>query len=216
MLLVLVGVFAAGVIVAPRFDDGPDNSLPTRIGNDVGKSQSLDGVVRGLRAQGVIVRPNVRQSLGALLYWYDKRDDLRANLSASDGSPDLVRLLAYAATVDDATAVSLVPYRPGLGELRGRLGIIEGGGADINSALFWMFANRADPQIDTDPVITVLAGVWKQRPELHQQFLAGGRLQLVPLLFWAANVPSEDPSLTDLTRIQYQLEQLPAEFRSPA
>lgn len=210
--LLAAGVFVAGLKTAPLLRKGPDNSLPTRIGNRVGESKSIHAAVRSLRSQGIIVRPNVRQSLDALLYWYDKRLDLQANLSTPDGTPDLVHLLAYAATVDDATAVSLVPYRPGLTELRGRMGILDGGGADINSALFWLFANRKNPQIDTDGVITVLAGVWKQRPEIHQQFVTDGRLQLVPFLFWAANVPFDDPSISDLTRIQYQLEQLPAEF----
>jgi hypothetical protein len=212
-LLVVAGSFAGGVKTAPRFRTGPDNSLPSRIGNNVGPSRSIDAALKQLRIEGVLIRPNVRQSLDALLYWFDKRPDLRSNLGRPDGSPDLVPLLAYAATVDDATAVSLVPYRPGLSELRGRMGIIDGGGADITSALFWLFANRPDPQIDTDAVITVLAGVWKSRPEIHEQFLVQGRLQLVPYLFWAANVPSDDPSVTVLTRIQFQLEQLPAELQ---
>ncbi len=213
-VLLGLGVFTAGVKTAPLLDSGPDNSLPTRIGNDVGKSTSVGAAVAELRSQGIIVRHNVRQSLNALLYWYDRRTDLQQNLSTPVGTPDLVALLSYAASVDDATAVSLVPYRPGLAELRGRMGILDGGGADINSALFWLFANRVDPQIDTDGVITVLASVWKQRPEIHEQFLSGGRLQLAPLLFWAANVPVDDPAAQELARIQYQLEQLPAEFRA--
>ncbi len=213
VLLVIAGSFVGGVKAAPRFRTGPDNSLPTRIGNNIGPSQSVDAALKELRAEGVHIRPNVRQSLDALLYWFDRRPDLQSNLGRPDGSPDLVRLLAYAASVDDATAVSLVPYRPGLSELRGRMGIIDGGGADITSALFWLFANRPDPQIDTDAVITVLVGVWKSRPEIHEQFVVQGRLQLVPYLFWAANVPSDDPSLAMLTPIQYQLEQLPAELQ---
>lgn len=220
-VLMLGGSFWAGLRSAPLFDDGPDNSLPSRIGNNVGNvgdggdggdSSSLPAVTRTFAAEGVLVRKNVRQSLEALLFWYDTRPDLRANLSTPDGQPDLVGLLAYAATVDDATAVSLVPYRPGLAELRGRMGILEGGGADISSALFWLFANRRDPQIDTDGVITVLGQLWKSRPDIHEQFLVGGRLQLVPLLFWAANVPKDDPSASLLNRIQFQLEQLPAEL----
>lgn len=214
VLLVVGGSFGGGIKAAPRFRPGPDNSLPTRIGNNVGTSKSIEATVKKLRGEGVLIRPNVRQSLDALLYWFDRRPDLQTNLGRPDGSPDVARLLSYAAIVDDATAVSLVPYRPGLSELRGRMGIIDGGGADITSALFWLFANRRDPQIDTDGVITVLVGVWKSRPEIHQQFLVDGRLQLVPYLFWAANVASDDPSLAVLTPIQYQLEQLPAELHA--
>jgi hypothetical protein len=213
MVVALAGVsFGLGVRLAPRFQSGPDNSLPTRIGNNVGASDSLDRVVSQLRGEGVLVRRNVRESLDALLHWFDRRPDLQAAFTAQDGSVDLVGLLGYAATVDDATAVSLVPYRPGLSELRGRMGIIEGGGADVTSALFWLFANRTDPQIDTDPVITILASVWKTRPEIHQQFLVGGRLQVAPFVFWAANVPSDDPSVGEFRRIQFQLDQLPAEL----
>ncbi len=160
------------------------------------------------------MRPNVRQSLDALLYWFDKRPDLQQVLGTPAGKPELVQLLAYAATVDDATAVSLVPYRPGLSELRGRMGIIEGGGADITSALFWGFANRHDPVIDTDPVITILVQVWKSRPELHSQFVLNGRLQIVPYVFWASTVPSDDPSADVLAPIQFPLEQLPTELQS--
>ncbi len=210
-LLALGVAFGAGVRTAPFFAPGPNNSLPKRIGNNVKHSKSLPAEVKRLRADGIIVRPNVSQSLDALLYWHDRRPDLQAAFRTPEG-PNLVQLLAYAATVDDSTAISLVPYRPGLAELRGRMGIIDGGGADITSALFWMFANRRNPQIDTDGTIALLATVWKTRPEIHEQFLANGRLQLVPFMFWAANVPAEDSSYELLIRISPELEQLPAEF----
>jgi hypothetical protein len=217
----LLGVtFFAGVRLSPHFRSGPDNSLPPRIGNNTGPSKSLNAVVADLRQDDIIVRPNVKQSLDALLFWFDKRPDLQQVLGTPDGTPDgkpdLVKLLAYAATVDDATAVSLVPYRPGLSELRGRMGIIEGGGADISSALFWGFANRPHPVIDTDPVITILVQVWKSRPEIHEQFVVNGRLQLVPYVFWASTVPSDDPSANVLAPIQFPLEQLPAELHGPS
>jgi hypothetical protein len=210
--LVLGVTFGAGVRSASFFADGPDNSVPKRIGNNVKHSKSLPAAVKQLRAEGIIVRPNVSESLDALLYWYDKRPDLQAVFSLTPGQPDLVKLLDYAAEIDDSTAVSLVPYRPGLSELRGRMGIIEGDGADITSTLFWLFANREDPQVDTDGTIAVLTNLWKARPEIHDQFVANGRLQLVPLIFWAANVPTDDPSYDLLVPITPELEQLPAEF----
>jgi hypothetical protein len=210
-LLALAVCFGAGVRSAPFFASGPDNSLPKRIGNNVQHSKSLPAAVTRLRNEGIIVRRNVRDSLDALLFWFDKRPDLQEAFGTPDG-PDIVRLLAYAATVDDSTAISLVPYRPGLAELRGRMGIIEGGGADFTSALFWMFANRPDPQVDTDGTIAVMTTVWKARPEIHQQFVINGRLQLGPLLFWAANVAADDPSYDLLVTISPELEQLPAEL----
>jgi hypothetical protein len=209
---VLIGTFYAGIRVAPRLKDGPDNSVPAAVAANVGKAKSLDDVVAKLEGEGIVVRPNVRDSLEAILWWWERRPDLQAAFGASDGGPEMMGLLQYAADVDDATAVSLVPYRPGLTELRGRMGIINDTDADIHGALFWGFANRRNPQIESDPVITRLAKVWLDRPELRRQFMRNGRLQLVPFVFWASTVPSDDPDYKYLSEITFQLEQLPAEL----
>jgi hypothetical protein len=212
VVVVLAGTLYAGIRLAPRLADGPDNSVPAAVADNVGSAQSINSVVASLEREGIVVRRNVRDSLEAVLWWWERRSDLQQAFSLPSGEPDLVALLQFMGDVDDATAVSLVPYRPGLTELRGRMGIINDADADIHGALFWGFANRRNPQIETDPVITRLARVWLDRPELREQFTRNGRLQLVPYVFWASTVPADDPAYAYLSEITYQLEQLPAEL----
>jgi hypothetical protein len=211
-LLAIGLAFFAGIRMAPRFSDGPTTHLPKRIAANVGHSKRTDEMVRRLRADGVIVRQPVEDALDALLWWYDKRPDLQPSLSDPTGRPDPTKLVWFAGEVQDATAVSLVPYQPAILELKGRLGMVDVQQPDITQTLFWLFANRPDPKIDTDGTIAVIAQFWRDRPEERPRFVAGGRLQLLPLLFWGFSLPSDDPSYELFGRIAYQLEQLPAEF----
>jgi hypothetical protein len=205
--------FFLGVRVAPKFQSGPDNFVPREVAGDVGRARSLNANVRRLEAEGVMIRPHVRDALEASLWWLERRPDLQAAFGKPE-QVDIGALLGFVSSVNDATAVSMVPYRPGLAELRGRMGILDARESDVHNVLFWGFANRRRPQIDTDPVITRLAAVWLTRPELHEQFLLNGRLQLRPFVFWAATVSSDDPSYELLVPITYQLEQVFAELQS--
>jgi hypothetical protein len=165
-----------------------------------------------LRAEGLIIRPPVRDSIDAMLWWWEKRVDLRPQLSDAKGNPDIAKLIAFAQTVTDSTAVSLVPFQGGIAELKGRMGLVQPTDPDITSTFFWLFANRKNPQIDTDGVIGVFADYWRERPEERVKFIKDGRLQLDQLIFWAVSLPSDDPSFAKFDPIAFPLEQLPAEF----
>ena len=171
----------------------PDRANPTANLERPKRATLTPVVVEALERDGIVVRPNVRRMLDALLGMFSRRDDLRKSFSVSGGVPNLPALLQWAETFPDSSAVVLAPHLGAIEELRSRMGYLPAN-ARVAPVLFWVTENRRYKTQDITLVLEALTELWEERADVRSQFLEGNHVDVVGLLAWAERVPPSDPA----------------------
>ncbi len=151
-----------------------------------------DSVEHDLRAQGVRVSPSIHRMLGPLLTAWEDRPELRKLFSDASGRPDLPRLLDWSEPLPDSFSSAIVAHLGAIIELRSRLGLL-GPDQQILPVLYWTLDNRERKFSGLGAVITRMADVWRERPEIRERFTTGNRVDVRGLLQWVNTLPRSDP-----------------------
>lgn len=148
-------------------------------------------VERDLRRQGVRISPAVHRLLAVLLTPWEERPEMRALYTDSAGRPDVVGLLDWGASLPDSFSAAIVPELGSIIELRSRLGLM-GSDQQILPVLYWTVDNPSRRYTDLGPIITRMADVWRERPEVREQFSDGPRVDVIGFFQWISALPVTD------------------------
>lgn len=168
-------------------------------------------VLDELSGQGVRLDRDQRRAVEALVGVWQRRPEMRRTMALRNGTPDFRSLLSWAAGTTDPTASVLADLRGDLLEVQLRMGIPDGTG-NIIPVFRWALRNRERPVILADNAILRMATVWNERPELVDQFLIEGRVDVRGFIWWCANVRKDDPHYWTLDAVNGDLQRLSAEL----
>lgn len=165
--------------VSQRFHPKIQKAVETKLGKD-----------------GIKVSSAIHAMLSVLLTAWETRPDLRSAFSTADGGVDVVGLLTWGTTLPDSFSTAIVPHLGAIEELRGRMSLLPADG-NLIPVLYWTLQNRNRPFSDLRPVIGRIADVWRERPELLEQFSSEGRVDVPSLLQWINTLAPSDPAFGD-------------------
>jgi hypothetical protein len=158
------------------------NTAPTPLGTTT---------VQRLERSGVRLEERHRRALYALLRTWERREDLQNTLVLADRSPDLPALLSWSGGVDDTDQRALLDVRHDLEDVSDRIGLVSGG---ILRVLVASSQQQVRSRHTIDAFLWRLYEEWRRRPELAKRFTSKGVVNVRSLLWWAANITSDDPS----------------------
>ena len=174
----------------------------------------LPSVERDLRLQGVRISPAVHRLLSVLLSPWEDRPEMRKLYSDSLGRPDVLALLDWGASLPDSFSAAIVPELGSIIELRSRLGLM-GSDQQILPVLYWTVDNPQRRYTDLGPIITRMADVWRERPEVREQFSDGPRVDVIGFFRWVNALPVTDkrhdefyPQYFEIRRTILELERM--------
>ena len=163
-------------------------------------------VERELREEGVRVSPAVHELLGPLLTAWEQRPELQRLFSDARGLPDIPRLLDWAEPLPDSFSSAIVSHLGAIIELRSRLGIL-GKEQQVLPVLYWTLENRKRQASDLGGVITQMAEIWRERPEIRERFTTANQVDVRAFLQWVNTLPTTDPRFAAFYEQYYNIRQ---------